>query len=86
MLYGAGVMLMSALLSVWSSAVFRERPSAGFTATLLFFGLGGVVGPVALGAFGGRFGLGTAFLVAAALILLNLLVRPMESGRAVGSR
>ncbi len=85
-LYGAGVMLMSALLSVWSSAVFRERPSAGFTATLLFFGLGGVVGPVALGAFGGRFGLGTAFLVAAALILLNLLVRPTESGRAVGSR
>lgn len=75
-LYGAGVMLMSALLSVWSSAAFRERPSAGFTVALLFFGFGGVVGPITLGAVGERFGLGTAFVVAAVLILLNLPVRP----------
>ena len=50
-------------------------------ATLLFFGLGGVAGPTALGAVGGRFGLGTAFVVAAALILLNLLVGVAEHGR-----
>ncbi len=74
-LYGAGVMLMSALLSVWSSTVFDERPSEGFTAALLFFGVGGVVGPAALGALGGAFGLGTAFVVAAAVILLNLPIR-----------
>ena len=74
-LYGTGVMLMSALLSVWSSAVFDERPSEGFTAALIFFGVGGVVGPAALGALGSAFGLGTAFAVAAALILLNLPVR-----------
>lgn len=85
-LYGAGVMLMSALLSVWSSTVFGERPSEGFTAALLFFGIGGVVGPVALGALGGAFGLGTAFVAAAALILLNLPIRasahrPRESPR-----
>jgi MFS family permease len=85
-LYGAGVMLMSALLSVWSSAVFEERPSEGFTAALIFFGVGGVVGPAALGALGGAFGLGTAFAAAAVLILLNLPVpapkdRPKEDSR-----
>jgi len=80
-LYGAGVMLMSALLSLWSSAVFEERPSQGFTAALLFFAVGGVVGPVALGALGGAFGLGPAFVVAAALILLNLPVRAPKKRR-----
>ena len=74
-LYGAGVMFMSALLSLWSSAVFRERPSEGFTAALLFFGVGGVVGPAVLGAWGGAFGLESAFVVAAVLILLNLPIR-----------
>jgi predicted MFS family arabinose efflux permease len=80
-LYGAGVMLMSALLSVWSSAVFDERPSEGFTAALIFFGVGGVVGPAALGALGGAFGLGTAFAAAAALILLSLPV-PVPKDRS----
>lgn len=85
-LYGAGVMMMSALLSVWSSAVFGQRASEGFTAALLFFAVGGVVGPAALGALGGRFGLGTAFVVAAALILLNLFVRVAEPGPDEGPR
>jgi predicted MFS family arabinose efflux permease len=80
-LYGAGVMLMSALLSLWSSAVFEERPSEGFTAALIFFGIGGVVGPAALGALGGAFGLQTAFLLAAALILLNLPIRAPKKRR-----
>jgi predicted MFS family arabinose efflux permease len=85
-LYGAGVMLMSALLSVWSLAVFDERPSEGFTAVLIFFGVGGLVGPAALGAVGGSFGLGTAFAVAAALILLNLPVRAPKDRPGEDSR
>ena len=80
-LYGAGVMLMSALLSLWSSTVFPERPSQGFTAALLFFGVGGVVGPAVLGAVGGAFGLGSAFVVAAVLILLNLPIRAQNKSR-----
>ncbi len=80
-LYGAGVMFMSALLSLWSSVVFRERPSEGFTAALLFFGVGGVVGPAVLGALGGAFGLGSAFVVAAVLILLNLPIRVQNKRR-----
>jgi predicted MFS family arabinose efflux permease len=80
-LYGAGVMFMSALLSLWSSAVFQERPSEGFTAALIFFGVGGVVGPVVLGAWGGAFGLRSAFVVAAVLILLNLPIRAQNKRR-----
>jgi predicted MFS family arabinose efflux permease len=81
LLYGVGVMLMSALLSVWSSTVFDERPSEGFTAALLFFGVGGIVGPAALGALGGAFGLGTAFVVAAAVMFLNLPIRMSKNRR-----
>jgi predicted MFS family arabinose efflux permease len=80
-LYGAGVMFMSALLSLWSSTVFPERPSEGFTAALLFFGVGGVVGPAVLGVVGGAFGLGSAFVVAAVLILLNLPIRAQNKNR-----
>jgi predicted MFS family arabinose efflux permease len=80
-LYGAGVMFMSALLSLWSSTVFPERPSEGFTAALLLFGVGGVVGPAVLGAIGGAFGLGSAFVVAAVLILLNLPIRAQNKRR-----
>ena len=74
-------MLMSALLSVWSSTVFDERPSEGFTAALLFFGVGGIVGPAVLGALGGAFGLGTAFVVAAAVMFLNLPIRMSKNRR-----
>lgn len=66
-LFGAGTMVMSALLSVWSSAVFRERPSTGFSAVLLLFGAGSALGPGAAGIFAAGFGLDTAFLLTAAL-------------------
>ena len=75
-LFGAGTMLMSALLSVWSSAVFRERPSTGFSAVLLLFGAGSVVGPGAAGAFADGFGLDAAFLLTATLALATAFARP----------
>ena len=71
---GAGIMCTSALLSVWSSLLFPEQPSTGFSAVLLFMGIGTIVGPVALGTFAGRSGLDAAFLVAGALALLTALV------------
>jgi predicted MFS family arabinose efflux permease len=71
---GAGIMCTSALLSVWSSLVFPEQPSTGFSAVLLFLGIGTIVGPVALGIFAGHSGLDVAFLVAGALALLTALV------------
>lgn len=73
-LFGADVMLMSALLAMWSSHVFAGQPSTGFSATLVLAGTGSVVGPAALGAFAGSFGLGAAFLFAGAISLLTILV------------
>ena len=71
---GAGIMCTSALLSVWSSLLFPEQPSTGFSAVLLFLGIGTIVGPVALGIFAGHSGLDVVFLVAGALALLTALV------------
>ncbi|HEV2094444.1 MAG TPA: MFS transporter [Rubrobacter sp.] len=75
-LFGAGVMTMSALLSVWSSAVFRERPSAGFSAALLLFGVGGIAGPAAAGSAADQYGLGKVFIFVAALAISTVLIRP----------
>ena len=75
-LFGSGVMFMSALLSVWSSAVFRERPSTGFSAALLLFGVGSIAGSAVVGAAADRYGLGGIFLVVAALAISTALIRP----------
>lgn len=75
-LYGASFMAMAALLATWSSQVFPEQPSTGFSATVFFLGLGSIVGPAAMGAIGGQVGLRTVFLITAALTLITLFVRP----------
>lgn len=80
-LFGVGVMTMSALLSVWSSALFPEQPSTGFSAALFLFAIGNVVGPGALGEFAGSFGLEAAFLLTGTLALLTALVRPAGEPR-----
>jgi predicted MFS family arabinose efflux permease len=70
-LYGVGVRAMSSLLALWSSLVFPEQPSTGFSVTLFLFRVGCVAGPAALGALGARFGLAAAFLVAAGIMTLT---------------
>jgi predicted MFS family arabinose efflux permease len=81
-LFGSGVMFMSALLSLWSSAVFRERPSTGFSAALILFGIGSIAGPALVGAAADEYGLGETFLFVAALAVLTALVRPASEGAA----
>lgn len=83
-LFGAGVMLMSALLSLWSSTVFPERPSTGFSAILFVFGAGLTVGPASLGALAGPFGLRTGFVVSAAMIALTVAAKPKPGGNREG--
>lgn len=82
-LYGVGVMAMSSLLALWSSIVFAERPSTGFSVTLLFFGVGCVAGPAALASLAGRFGLEASFGLAAALTLITAAAAffPTGAGR-----
>ena len=79
-LFGAGVMLMSALLSVWSSIEFPERPSTGFSATLFVFGVGLTVGPASLAALAGPLGLRASFLLSAVVIALTAAARPRPGG------
>jgi len=81
-LFGSGVMFMSALLSLWSSDVFRERPSTGFSAALLLFGIGGIVGPAAVGVAAERYGLGGIFLLVGALAILTAMIRPASKSAA----
>ena len=81
-LFGSGVMFMSALLSVRSSAVFRERPSTGFSAALLLFGVGSIAGPTVVGATADRYGLERIFLLIGALAISTALVRPASEDAA----
>jgi predicted MFS family arabinose efflux permease len=81
-LFGSGVMFMSALLSVWSSDVFRERPSTGFSSALLLFGIGSVAGPAVAGAAAERYGLDGIFLLVGALAILTAIVRPASKSAA----
>ena len=81
-LFGSGVMFMSALLSVWSSDVFRERPSTGFSSALLLFGIGSVAGPAVAGAAAERYGLGGIFVLVGALAISTALLRPASKRAA----
>lgn len=77
-IYGPSFMMIAALLALWSSHVFPERPSTGFTATLLMLAIGSIAGPATLGIVAGHLGLVVAFLITAAFTLLSMLVRPRE--------
>lgn len=82
-LYGPCFMAGSGLLAVWSYRVFPDRPSAGFSVTVLCLGVGTVTGPAVMGFFSDVYGLRSAFLAAAAVAALTLLVRPVAGGGAV---
>jgi predicted MFS family arabinose efflux permease len=84
LLYGPCFMAGSGVLAVWSYRVFPERPSAGFTVTVFFLGLGTIAGPALLGAYAEVHGLRAAFLVTAAVAVLALACAPTRSVRAHG--
>ena len=69
-------MLMSAILSIWSSVAFPGSPSRGFSATLFVFGVGLTAGPASFGVLAASFGLEAMFLVAAVATMLTALARP----------
>jgi predicted MFS family arabinose efflux permease len=82
LLYGPTFMAGSGLLAVWSYRLFRDRPATGFSATVFFLGVGTIVGPAAVGLVADRHGLGTAFLLAAAVAATTLPARPQLSSRS----
>lgn len=76
LLYGPAFMAVSALLAVWSYRVFPERPTTGFSATVFFLGVGAVAGPAVIGLVADRYDLRTAFLLAAAVAVATVSMRP----------
>ncbi|TJZ44643.1 YbfB/YjiJ family MFS transporter [Streptomyces piniterrae] len=84
LLYGPCFMAGSGMLAVWSYRVFPERPSAGFSVTVFFLGLGTIAGPALLGAYAELHGLRAAFLLTAGVAALALVCAPSRSARGHG--
>ncbi|MDQ1051893.1 MFS transporter [Streptomyces sp. V4I2] len=81
LLYGPCFMAGSGILAVWSYRVFPERPSAGFSVTVFFLGLGTIAGPALLGAYAELHGLRAAFLLTAGAAALALACAPSRTAR-----
>lgn len=75
-MFGAYVMTISALLSVWSSLVFPERPSAGFSVALGTFAVGSILAPVSMGFVAGAYGYDVVFSISGTIATLTILVPP----------
>ncbi|MEV5537115.1 YbfB/YjiJ family MFS transporter [Saccharopolyspora shandongensis] len=74
--YGVGFMATSGLLAVWSYRVFPDQPSVGFSATVLFLGIGAIVGPALFGALADAWNLHAALMASAAIAVAALSQRP----------
>lgn len=73
-LQGIFVMMISAVLSLWSERLFPDLPSLSFTTALLITGVGNVVGPAMAGVASSAFGPVPMFLGTATLALATSLV------------
>lgn len=76
-LQGMFVMMISALLSLWSEQLFPELPSLSFSAALLITAIGNIGGPVVAGMASSALGSVTMFAATAAIALAtSLLLKP----------
>ncbi len=73
-LQGMFVMMISAVLSLWSEQLFPDLPSLSFTMALLITGAGNIVGPAVAGAVSTAVGPAQMFAGTAALALATALV------------
>lgn len=76
LLFGAYVMTISALLSVWSSLVFPESPTSGFSAVLVALAVGSILAPISMGFLAGAYGYDAIFLISATVAALTAFARP----------
>jgi len=82
-LHGAAVMMISAVLSLWTLRLFPGRSSVGFTAALIAAALGSALGPALAGVMIESAGPGAAFLILAIPavgVALFFVVRPSRAG------
>lgn len=80
-LFGVGFTTGFALLVMWSQEVFHDRPTTGFTLTIVFAAAGFIVGPSLFGVLATRVDRPVAVLVAATPALLVALVPPSRDNR-----
>ena len=73
-LQGLFVMMISAVLSLWSERLFPDLPSLSFTAALLITGAGNIAGPMVGGMASTAFGPVTMFAGTAAIALATAVV------------
>jgi predicted MFS family arabinose efflux permease len=81
LVYGAAYMTFAALLALWSTRLYPDQPTSGFTVVLVAMAAGSILAPLASVPLVAAVGLGGSFLVVAALVPLAALLRPAAEQR-----
>ncbi|HEU0104277.1 MAG TPA: MFS transporter [Mycobacteriales bacterium] len=79
--FGAAYMTLGALLAMWSTRVYPDQPTGGFTLVLVAMAAGSSLAPLAFTPLVGAAGLPGGFLCLAALTPLGALLRPARPHR-----
>lgn len=80
-LFGVGFTTGFALLAIWSQQVFHERPTTGFTATIVCVAIGFIVGPALFGVLATHLDRSAALLATAGPAVAAALVPPAREDR-----
>jgi predicted MFS family arabinose efflux permease len=80
-LFGVGFTTGFALVVMWSQDVFYDRPTTGFTLTIVFIAAGFIIGPSLFGVLASQASRPVALLATAAPALLVALVAPARDNR-----
>lgn len=78
-IFGAGYMIGSAILSIWTADAVADRPSAGFTAALVVGAISSIAAPAISGALIPVLGLPAVLLCTAAAAVLSGVVLPFRA-------
>lgn len=80
-LFGVGFTTAFALVAMWSQRVFDDRPTTGFTLTIVLIAAGFIVGPSLFGVLATHVDRSVALLTTAIPALLAALVPPSRGNR-----
>lgn len=80
-LQGGCVMTLSAVFAFWSLRMFPNLPSVSFTAVLVVYAAGNVIGPALAGLAAARIGLEATLVASASLSLITALMLPRHVRR-----
>ncbi|OHV07542.1 hypothetical protein BH688_15070 [Kushneria phosphatilytica] len=81
LLQGSCIMTLSAIFSFWSDRLFPELAAVSFTAVLVIYALGNIIGPAAAGSVAATLGMNITFAITAGLSLLTAVLFRERIGR-----